>query len=154
MTDYKKAAYEAHISKLREAADTFFPDSVSWKLRSIADELSLPAAPHEIPKRDGINAAGGICEWYPEPELEFWNTGCGGCFLLNEGTPTDNGMKFCCYCGKPVKEVELNLCNPDEADDTALQQRLAEERERCAKACDDIDTCQGDELATAIRSMK
>ena len=50
----------------------------------------------------------------PTPECAWecggegnWETGCGGTFILNEGTPADNRMKFCCYCGKPLKEAPI-----------------------------------------------
>ena len=35
---------------------------------------------------------------------EIWETGCGNLFQLESETPTENGMKFCCYCGKPLGE--------------------------------------------------
>ena len=38
---------------------------------------------------------------------------CGSNFSLNEGTPTDNRMKFCCYCGGEIVEMLVN--NDDEA---------------------------------------
>jgi hypothetical protein len=42
------------------------------------------------------------CIW--QEEDEYWQTGCGHAFCLNAGTPLENGMKFCAYCGKPIKE--------------------------------------------------
>lgn len=36
---------------------------------------------------------------------EFWETDCGHAFTLNDGTPAQNGMKFCCYCGDGLVEV-------------------------------------------------
>lgn len=36
---------------------------------------------------------------------EVYETSCQeGCFMLNSGTPSENGMRFCCYCGKPLEE--------------------------------------------------
>jgi len=34
---------------------------------------------------------------------EVWETDCGEIFVLNEGTPEDNDMKFCSFCGKPLE---------------------------------------------------
>ena len=34
-----------------------------------------------------------------------WQTSCGEDFLLNDGTPEDNNMKYCCYCGKPIEQL-------------------------------------------------
>ena len=44
------------------------------------------------------------CAWECDSEGN-WETGCGGTFILNEGTPGDNRMAFCCYCGKPLMET-------------------------------------------------
>lgn len=45
------------------------------------------------------------CKWSEEDYSGLWNTDCGNLFDLNEGTPSDNGMKFCCYCGKLIEQV-------------------------------------------------
>ena len=47
------------------------------------------------------------CEWKTEVgEYEgVYITSCINEFWLSAGTPKDNGMKFCCYCGKRIKEV-------------------------------------------------
>lgn len=45
-----------------------------------------------------------VCDWWQEGESDWWQTKCGNVFILNEGTPSENSMKFCCFCGKPVKE--------------------------------------------------
>ncbi len=46
------------------------------------------------------------CKWKPEkPEWDFdgtYNTSCGELFTISEGTPTDNKMNYCCYCGKLI----------------------------------------------------
>ncbi len=49
------------------------------------------------------------CAWVEEDG--DWDTDCGHVFMINEGTPEENEMKFCCYCGKriaqfPEKEKE------------------------------------------------
>lgn len=42
------------------------------------------------------------CAWKRDDDGN-WQTGCGGMFvLLDEGTPAENSMAFCCYCGKPL----------------------------------------------------
>ena len=47
------------------------------------------------------------CKWFkedPDSEDEEYTTGCNKNFILIDGTPSDNGMKYCCYCGKSIKE--------------------------------------------------
>jgi len=44
------------------------------------------------------------CEWN-EDENGAWWTSCDNGFEFIDGTPLDNKMKFCCYCGKPLKQT-------------------------------------------------
>ena len=45
------------------------------------------------------------CRWV-EDEDGDWVTSCGEYFIIiNDGRPTGNRMRFCCYCGKPLQEV-------------------------------------------------
>lgn len=41
------------------------------------------------------------CRWVnDDPDgWNTWETECEATFQLNDGTPQDNGMKFCPYCG-------------------------------------------------------
>jgi hypothetical protein len=43
------------------------------------------------------------CAWTWSEE-GAWATSCGNLFVLNDGTPKENGMNYCCYCGKKLKE--------------------------------------------------
>ncbi len=43
------------------------------------------------------------CAWV-EDENGVWETSCGHAFELNEGTPSENELRFCGYCGKLIKE--------------------------------------------------
>jgi hypothetical protein len=45
-----------------------------------------------------------VCVWSEDFEGN-WDTGCGNLFVLNEGTPSENGMKHCCYCGGKLEQV-------------------------------------------------
>ena len=44
------------------------------------------------------------CNWWEEDGA--WTTGCARRFVLEAGTPSDNSMSYCCYCGSVIKEVE------------------------------------------------
>lgn len=40
------------------------------------------------------------CTWSQiQADSDCWGASCGNEFTLNDGTPKDNNMKFCCYCG-------------------------------------------------------
>jgi len=48
---------------------------------------------------------GETCFWYQDGEdSEVWVMGCGGYFGLEDGKPSENDMRFCCKCGKPLEE--------------------------------------------------
>jgi len=41
------------------------------------------------------------CTWTHDVDYwtDHWETSCGGAFQFECGSPEDNQMKFCCYCG-------------------------------------------------------
>lgn len=45
------------------------------------------------------------CEWGEEDDgLSEWETQCGNAFVLNDGSPKQNNMNFCPYCGGKLIE--------------------------------------------------
>jgi hypothetical protein len=42
------------------------------------------------------------CAW--RKDEGYWETDCKNEFTINEGTPEENGMIYCCFCGKKIKE--------------------------------------------------
>ena len=42
------------------------------------------------------------CDWSYDADDDTWDTACGHRFTLIDGTPAQNQMNFCCYCGKPI----------------------------------------------------
>ena len=44
-----------------------------------------------------------FCKWVQNSD-GWWQTDCKNGFVVNDGTPEENGMKFCCYCGKPLRQ--------------------------------------------------
>jgi len=46
------------------------------------------------------------CGWKQNWEEGYYETLCGHLFTFIDGGPTENHMKFCCYCGKPIIQVE------------------------------------------------
>ena len=49
-----------------------------------------------------------VCIWVYQPEKygshDYWETSCGNASQITNGTPTENEMKFCSYCGRQLKE--------------------------------------------------
>jgi hypothetical protein len=50
-----------------------------------------------------VKTVRGECAWTYEDAEEYWETACGNHFQIIDGTPQDNEMKFCCYCGGELK---------------------------------------------------
>ena len=42
------------------------------------------------------------CQWVYE--AGYWITSCGYEYAINDGTPSENDMNFCLYCGKKLIE--------------------------------------------------
>lgn len=40
-----------------------------------------------------------FCVWQQDKDDGSWDTDCGNKFCIESGTPGDNRMLFCCYCG-------------------------------------------------------
>lgn len=45
------------------------------------------------------------CKWKEDIDGLWW-TGCGGLFEVIGYTPKENGMDFCCYCGRTLDQIE------------------------------------------------
>lgn len=45
------------------------------------------------------------CVWHHNDEA--WSTECGQYFVLNEGSPYQNGMHFCYHCGRVLRVKRL-----------------------------------------------
>ena len=95
MTDHE--LLEAAAKALEFAADI-----VRGKYKGNAEEI-----------RDALRAAleqPTECRWLQDGD-EDSGTYMASCnrryFVLEDGTPTDNHMTHCCYCGKPLVEVPI-----------------------------------------------
>lgn len=59
------------------------------------------------------------CVW-TETE-ESWETNCGASFVMIEGTPKENNLRFCCYCGRPLEERRTEELEWEEDDGEEAQ---------------------------------
>jgi hypothetical protein len=71
--------------------------------RMVLDEEDVRIALDRICPEDGPPPA---CTWTQQDheDGDCWETDCGGAFGIDEGAPSENGMRFCCYCGRPLAE--------------------------------------------------
>lgn len=67
----------------------------------VKDSLTAQEQPAELARQD-------VCNWrqpsYDHVEANYWDTDCGESWAITEGKPSENGMRFCHGCGKPIKE--------------------------------------------------
>ena len=63
-------------------------------------------AEHEIKTSTDNNKCWWTQESDPEVFPNLWRAGCGNSFWLDAEKPSDNHMKYCCYCGKEIAEGE------------------------------------------------
>lgn len=55
------------------------------------------------------------CVW-TDDEDGIYHTTCGGMFVLLADTPRQNGMNYCCYCGRTLTEADTQMEQPSRGD--------------------------------------
>jgi hypothetical protein len=81
----------------------WLPDSV----------ILLAAVSPELENIEGaywIRETNKTCLWKEDPD-DVWETACGELFQLNDGAPSANNLKFCCYCGRKLEERRYSYEN-------------------------------------------
>lgn len=72
-------------------------------LKKVLDDLQEGLAAIVEHVEAELGERSGICTWTPEADDErIYETTCGQSFLMEEGTPQENDMNFCCFCGKKL----------------------------------------------------
>ena len=65
-------------------------------------KANIKTFPHICPLTKAAVEEGKVtkheCDWV-EDEEGNWFTGCGNASTFNDGGPSENGAKFCAYCG-------------------------------------------------------
>ena len=51
-----------------------------------------------------VPSAAEVCHW-SQDDSDAWMTECRKAYGINEGTPEENRMKFCPFCGKELVGV-------------------------------------------------
>lgn len=59
----------------------------------------------------------GQCLWSQDLDDDMWETSCKQAWVFPDGTPKDNGVKFCPFCGAAAE-----FCAQDDDDDDAEEE--------------------------------
>jgi hypothetical protein len=74
-------------------------DGDACHYKDAADGTKAWPVPQAEPKREPT------CLWsHADDDTDVWETSCGHAFTIIDGTPGDNHMEFCCYCGRPLEQ--------------------------------------------------
>ena len=94
----------------------FTDDEIIAEVRKIMAAINTEPSPSDVSVtpdvlidiKTGRSIEKETCSWIQEddPDICYWKTGCGNSFYFTEGAPTDNRMKYCCYCGRLLKQEE------------------------------------------------
>ena len=98
---------------------------------SIYDRPEIIEADYEV-----VNVQTGVCKWTNEVEplcgpSDFWATSCGNTWVLIEGTPGENKMKYCPYCGRRLEVAEPAVDLLSGCDDDSLCRDLNDREKKC-----------------------
>ena len=105
----------SHCGSLEQALDLFLRINQVPKETKMAVDLMEYADFIEQSNKESVRALKSVldgnhddvCEWKLEDEeANLYLTGCQKRQLLIEGTPKENGYRYCPYCGKKIKVVE------------------------------------------------
>jgi len=95
------------INKMRLASNLIEPPAAEI-INECLDEIErLQDYVVELETKNVSSQNEDVCLWVLDGDSRdyqnLWKTSCGDFFWLEE-KPSDNCMKYCCYCGKPIKE--------------------------------------------------
>jgi len=48
-----------------------------------------------------------ICVWVYDENHDKWDTDCDESFQFTNGRPRENGMIFCAFCGRALKQGQM-----------------------------------------------
>lgn len=97
-TDFLKDCTKYGNKNAKQQAESY-STMMMYEVADLIDDLI------EIVKHCGVS--NDVCEWrLCDEEANVYDTSCRNPHILIEGTPKENGYRFCHYCGKKIKVVE------------------------------------------------
>ena len=104
----------SHCGSFEQALELFLRINQVPKEAKIAVDLMEYANYIEQSNKEAVQALKSVldgnhddvCEWkFEDEEANLYLTGCQQRQLIFDGTPKENGYRYCPYCGKKIKIV-------------------------------------------------
>lgn len=83
-------------------------DEIADIIEKLVDDNEAAAA---------LERPAGYCAWVQQDDDDsvLWETSCGMSWCINDGSPSENNMKFCHGCGKPIDQQPFKYeLDPDD----------------------------------------
>ena len=99
-----------HVALLTITDEQGRGQAAGFRVEAVS-EFIKPGIIDELDRaKEQILKDGRACVWEYVNSNDYWQTGCGGAFSLDEGTPAQNDIKFCPYCGHSLVESDVRSC--------------------------------------------
>ena len=100
--------YDAVKDVINNMPTAYDPDKVVEQLEKYCFEKYCAEGDSDIER---IVKGGGAdleleCKWKLEEEGNLYVTECENRHIVFDGTPEENGYRYCPYCGRKIKEVD------------------------------------------------
>lgn len=100
MRDWIKAIRDVSVD-----AESLGDRKSMFRLQQIANGIESLTEPF-LQKPFPASTTAPTCEWIlTDADDGVWSTGCKEEFAIIEGSPEENGFKFCCMCSKPLVQA-------------------------------------------------
>jgi hypothetical protein len=77
-------------------------EGLEWRIKELGAE-KLTLFNHNVALEAQLDK---VCLWSEDdPDWGTWNADCGMVWMLDEGSPEDNGMVYCPKCGGKLQQA-------------------------------------------------
>jgi len=119
----KCTTYATHEQAYLAGEESEDPSGLEIRAFARGKEVRQPEVDRLMEELQAATASQRTCMWRQDND-GCWHSGCDKTWALNDGTPGENGMKFCVFCGKKLGEY----CQKIDAKIDHLEGELEAER--------------------------
>lgn len=107
---------DRRVRQIQERWSVKVSNTKSWGERPTLQSIGgMEGAMADIDYLLSLLDSQAACTWEcePDPDVEAWETACGNTFQFESGGPSENKMRYCCYCGANLIEAAANRAEGD-----------------------------------------